>query len=45
MTIPKTTLHEWINTENLNPFEKKTDGLCHFYELDKKACNTIANSK
>ena len=45
MTVPKTTLYDWINTEKLYPFEKKTDGLCHFYELDKKACNTIGKVK
>ena len=42
MTVPKSTLYDWIKTEKLYPFEKKTDGLCHFYELDKKACNTIS---
>ena len=45
LIVPKTTLYDWIKNEKLYPFEKKTDGLCHFYELDKKACNTIGKVK
>ena len=44
LAIPKTTLYDWIQKEKLYPFEKKTDGLCHFYELDTKSCKGIGNS-
>ena len=44
LSVPKTTLYDWIQKEKLYPFEKKTDGLCHFYELDTKSCKGIENS-
>ena len=44
LKVPKSTLYEWIQKEKLHPFEKKTDGLCHFHEFDTKKCKGIGNS-
>ena len=38
-----TTLYDWINTEKLYPFNKKTQWLCYFSDLDKEKCKAIGN--
>ena len=41
LSVPKTTLHNWVKTEKLFPFKKQTEVLCHFCELLNSDCKNL----